>query len=68
MFARRIDTATDGVLCLMLGTDAEQALANSAGWIPLLTSALVTGITTGTIISCIFLLLRSLGASALTVG
>jgi MFS family permease len=68
VLARQIDTATDGVFWLMLGTDAEQALANSAGWIPLLTSVLVTGITAGTIISYIFLLLRSLGASALTMG
>lgn len=68
MLARQIDTATDGVFWLMLGTDAEQTLANSAGWIPLLTSAVVTGTTAGTIISYIFLLLRSLGASALTMG
>jgi PPP family 3-phenylpropionic acid transporter len=44
------------------------ALASSRGWIPLLGGALVAGITGGTVIGYLFLLLRSLGASSLTMG
>ncbi len=45
-----------------------RALSNSRAWAPLLGGALVAGITAGTIIGYLFLPLRSLGASALTMG
>lgn len=45
-----------------------RAFADSKGWAPLLGGALVAGITAGTIGGYLFLLLRSLGASALTMG
>jgi len=44
------------------------ALANVNGWIPLLSGTLVAGIVGGTTIGYLFLLLRSLGASSLTMG
>ena len=44
------------------------ALANVNGWIPLLSGTLVVGVVGGTTIGYLFLLLRSLGASSLTMG
>ena len=44
------------------------ALTNVNGWIPLLSGTLVVGVVGGTTIGYLFLLLRSLGASSLTMG
>lgn len=62
---RRMPVAAEHV---RFGEGLGTALANSRAWAPLLGGALVAGVTGGTIIGYLFLLLRSLGASGLTMG